>query len=73
VKGIAVGNNSVYTREELEAIAENHPEDIKKILHGGIFIRNSNVFMAYRDGSEYMNHSFTPNSQVVYPTSNNYR
>jgi len=68
-----VEKNLVYTRKELEAIAENCPEDIKNILHGGIFIRNSNVFMAYRDGSEYMNHSFTPNSQVVYPASNNYK
>ena len=29
--------------------------------------------MVSTDGSEYMNHSYTPNSQIIYPASKDYR
>jgi SET domain-containing protein len=71
VKGATVCENGVYSREDLERVDD--PAELKAILHGGIFLKDCDLFMAFRDGSEYMNHSFDPNSQIRYPESKDYR
>lgn len=71
IKGVDIKENCVYTREELEAFTD--PEELKTILHGGLYLKDNDAFLVFHDGSCFMNHSFTPNSQIVYPASKDYR
>jgi hypothetical protein len=45
VKGNTVEKNVAYTKADLQAFAQNHPEQLEEVLHGGTFIRGADVFI----------------------------
>lgn len=49
------------------------PAAIREILNGGMHYKFDDTWVAFFDGSQYINHSLAPNSQIVYPQSQNYR
>jgi hypothetical protein len=53
--------------------AKGDLEEMWKIMQAGIYLKDNDLFLVFYDGSEYMNHSFNPNSQIVYPESKDYR
>lgn len=38
-----------------------------------MYFRCSDGWLVYRDSSQFINHALPPNSQIVYPESNDYR
>ena len=66
-----VPENRSFTLEELEAIGD--PAAIRDILNGGMHYKFNDTWVAFFDGSQYINHSLTPNSQIIYPESQDYR
>lgn len=71
IEGVTIQPNEVLTKEELEA--KRDPGELHLILASGIYLKDWDVFLNLRDGSYYMNHSFTPNGQIDYPESRDYR
>jgi SET domain-containing protein len=71
IKGVEIKENRVYSREELEAITDSY--ELNSILQGGLYLKDNDAFLVFHDGSEFMNHCFRPNSQIVYPQSKDYR
>jgi SET domain-containing protein len=66
-----IKENRSYTHEELEAVGDH--DAIRSIFHGGMYFKCNDTWVAFFDGSEYINHSLSPNSQIVYPESMDYR
>lgn len=38
-----------------------------------MYFKCNDTWVAFYDGSDYINHSLNPNSQIVYPESKDYR
>lgn len=70
IEGLTIGENRVYKMEQLEAEPE---ERLERLLHDGCYLPDYDLFMVFEDGSEYMNHPLSPNSQIIYPASRDYR
>ena len=63
--------NIVYTREQLEKMEDK--KELAKILHGGFYYADADVFIDLNDGTECTNHSDDWNSQIIYDESKNYK
>ena len=44
-----------------------------KIMREGLYFADGDIFLHFNDGSQYINHSFNANTQVVYDPSKDYR
>lgn len=69
--GREIESNVALSREDLEKIKDVNK--LKDIMRGSLYYAEADLMLFFRDGSEYMNHSFEPNSQIIYPQSHDYR
>jgi hypothetical protein len=67
----SVQENRVYSRGDLEAVADQ--EELRKILHGGFYYSEGDLFIELRDGNHFTNHSWEWNSQVVFGRGRDYK
>jgi SET domain-containing protein len=48
------------------------PTELYELLHVGIYLKHSDAFLVFHDGTQFTNHSLEPNSKAVMPTSKDY-
>jgi hypothetical protein len=60
-----------YTKEELENMEDK--DKLTKILHGGFYYADGDLYIDLKDGTEFTNHSEDWNSQIIYDESKDYR
>jgi hypothetical protein len=66
--------NIIWDKEAFEAFASSTPHvEVTDVLTRTMNYEDGNVFIYLRDGTQVMNHSDEPNSQVVYNEEGDYR
>ena len=55
VKGYEVQENRAFTQKDLEKIEDK--ENLRRILHGGFYYADADLYIDLRDGTEFTNHS----------------
>lgn len=63
--------NKILTREEMENMEDK--EELTRILHGGFYYADADIFIDLNDGTEMTNHSDDWSSQIIYDPSKDYR
>jgi SET domain-containing protein len=64
VRNIKQQTNEVYTQSKLSLMKDK--SKLKEVLHGGLYVREADVYVDLRDGSQFTNHAEDCNSQVVF-------
>lgn len=68
--GHVVRPNLALSREQMEAMTH---EELEDAFRGGLFMEKSQLFLYFRDGTQFTNHHADSNTETIYPASGDYK